>query len=80
MSTTRRTHAPAPAGEQGSHHWLLTLELPGRAALTQDGTWTPPAGMTRQDAYLAIRRSIAGEHPEMAHANTVFFSIEPNRL
>ncbi|MFF4011451.1 hypothetical protein [Streptomyces sp. NPDC001717] len=68
------------AAEQGSHMWVMTLEKPGRGMTTQYGTWTPPAGATRHDVFAALRGHIVAEHPEMASANTIFFSLEPNRL
>lgn len=79
--TTPNTQSttPAPAA-QGTHFWVMTLELPGLAAMTKNGTYTPPAGTTRYDAYQAIRRHVTAEHPEMAHANTMFFALEPNRF
>ncbi|MFD3870373.1 hypothetical protein [Streptomyces sp. NPDC058623] len=74
-----QTTIPAPAA-QGSHFWVLTLELPGRAAMTQNGTYTPPVGMTRYDAHQAIRQYVIADHPEMARATTVFFALESNQL
>ncbi|WP_327300783.1 hypothetical protein [Streptomyces goshikiensis] len=74
-----QTTTPAPAA-QGSHFWVLTLELPGRAAMTQSGAYTPPAGMTRNDVYLALRQHVTADHPEMARATTMFFALEPNQL
>ncbi|MGW5396251.1 hypothetical protein [Streptomyces sp. NPDC003952] len=74
-----QTATPAPAA-QGTHFWVLTLELPGLAAMTQNGTYTPPAGTTRYDAYQAIRRHVTSEHPEMDRANTMLFALEPNQL
>lgn len=65
---------------QGSHMWVLTLEMPGRGMSTQYGTWTPPAGATRYDVFVALRGHIVAQLPEMASANTVFFSLEPNKL
>ncbi|MFE9802759.1 hypothetical protein ACFYP6_28450 [Streptomyces goshikiensis] len=79
--TTQNAQTPAAAStSQGSHHWVLTLELPGRAAMTQSGTYTPPAGTTRYDAYQALRRYVAADHPEMSRANVMFFTLEPNQL
>ncbi|WP_329101953.1 hypothetical protein [Streptomyces sp. NBC_01439] len=77
-STTATTAAPAAA--QGSHMWVLTLEIPGRGMSTQYGTWTPPADATRYDVFVALRGHLVTQHPEMGSANTVFFSLEPNRL
>ncbi|MFE9791343.1 hypothetical protein ACFYRL_06345 [Streptomyces goshikiensis] len=74
-----QTTTPASTS-QGSHHWVLTLELPGRAAMTQNGTYTPPPGTTRYDAYLVLRQHVLADHPEMSRANTMFFALEPNRL
>ncbi|MEU6979591.1 hypothetical protein [Streptomyces sp. NPDC046371] len=78
--TTTAQPEPSAAAPQGSHHWVMTLEIPGRACLTESHTWTPPAGFTRYDAYLTIRSSLVDAHPEMARANVVFFSITPNAL
>ncbi|KIZ13701.1 hypothetical protein [Streptomyces natalensis] len=68
------------AKTQGSHHWVMTVELPGRAMQTLYGTWTPPQGTTRHDVFLDIKAEIAAEDPDMARANVVFFSLEPNQL
>lgn len=65
---------------QGSHHWIMTLELPGRAMNTVSNTWTPGQGDTRQDVFETIRSAIVQQSPEMARANVVFFSLEPNQL
>lgn len=77
--TTAPTATPAVAA-QGSHHWVLTLELPGRASMTQYGTYTPPAGTTRYDAFQTLRHHVTADHPEMARATTIFFALEPNQL
>ncbi|WP_328386792.1 hypothetical protein OHS81_24340 [Streptomyces sp. NBC_00400] len=76
---TSQTTAPS-AQQQGSHHWVMTLELPGRAMNTLYGTWTPPEGATRHDVFMAIKTDIGREAPEMTRANVVFFSLEPNQL
>ncbi|MEU8777515.1 hypothetical protein [Streptomyces sp. NPDC048606] len=77
---TSQTSTTTPAAAQGSHMWVLTLEMPGRGMSTQYGTWTPPADSTRYDVFVALRGHIVSQHPEMASANCVFFSLEPNRL
>jgi len=76
---TQQTTTPT-APEQGTHHWILTVDLPGRTSLTANGTWTPPAGWTRSDVFNAIKQDMAQRHPELATANVVFFSLEPNQL
>ncbi|UQX00905.1 hypothetical protein [Streptomyces sp. RerS4] len=81
--TSKTSSTPATgtsAASQGSHMWVLTLEMPGRAMTTQYGTWTPPAGSSRFDVFMAIRGHVAAQQPEMAGANTIFFSLEPNQL
>ncbi|MCX5304695.1 MULTISPECIES: hypothetical protein [Streptomyces] len=83
MTSTTSTSASdtaAPAAAQGSHMWVLTLDLPGRTMATRCGTSTPAVGATRYDVFLAIRSLLVADNPEMASANTVFFSLEPNRL
>lgn len=66
--------------QQGTYHWVMTVELPGRAMETLYGTYTPPAGTTRHDVFLAIKNDIARQSPEMTRANVVFFAFEPNHL
>ncbi|GAA5615821.1 hypothetical protein CP981_11205 [Streptomyces platensis] len=66
--------------QQGTHHWVITVELPGRAMQTLYGTYTPPAGATRHDVFLAIKNDLAQQSPEMARANVVFFALELNQL
>jgi hypothetical protein len=81
-SQTEQTTVPGVA-EQGSHHFLITLQRPtgsGFGTADWSGTWTPPPGTTRADGYARIRADIAAAHPEFAQANVVFFTLEPNRL
>ncbi|MFF9055366.1 hypothetical protein ACF09Z_29965 [Streptomyces erythrochromogenes] len=68
------------AAPQGSHQWILTLELPGRAAATEYGTWNPDPGATRHDVFVAVRRHVTRQFPELERATVVFFSFEPNQL
>ncbi|MFD8325210.1 hypothetical protein [Streptomyces lydicus] len=65
---------------QGSHQWIMTVEMPGQAMQTLYGTCTPDAGATRHDMFLDIKANLAEESPAMAHANVVFFSFERNTL
>ncbi|MFD6434290.1 hypothetical protein [Streptomyces venezuelae] len=65
---------------QGSHHWVMTLDIPGRLSVTATNTFTPPQGWTRQDAYTAIRDELARSNPDLARANVTFFALESNQL
>ncbi|MGW8558142.1 hypothetical protein [Streptomyces tubercidicus] len=78
--TTQTTQTPTQQAQQGTHHWVMTVELPGRAMQTHFSTYTPPAGATRHDVFLAIKNDIARQSPEMARAVVVFFSLERNQL
>ncbi|QGZ53343.1 hypothetical protein GPZ77_34500 (plasmid) [Streptomyces sp. QHH-9511] len=79
--TTTQPTSPAPAPpQQGSHHWVMTLELPGRATVTDSNTWTPAPGSTRYDAFVGIRKALTDKHPELINAVCVFFSLERNTL
>ncbi|MEU5543573.1 hypothetical protein AB0G85_14430 [Streptomyces sioyaensis] len=79
--TTQSAQTASPTVQpQGSHHWVMTVELPGRAMNTLYGTWTPPQGATRHDVFMAIKTDITQQSPEMARANVIFFSLEPNQL
>ncbi|MER7955168.1 hypothetical protein [Streptomyces sp. NPDC096030] len=77
---TSTTATPTPAAAQGSHMWVLTLQAPGRGMTTHYGTWTPPAGATRFDAFATLRGYVVAQHPDMASATTVFFSLKSNQL
>ncbi|GFH34316.1 hypothetical protein [Streptomyces pacificus] len=66
--------------QQGSHHYILTLDRPGRTGVTSHGTFTPLPGETRADAFSAIKEHVVQQHPDMAGAVTSFFAIEPNQL
>lgn len=73
------THAP----DQGTHHYILTLQVPFRSAVTVLGTWTgcvTPQGMTRADVYDQLRARIAEAHPDYAQGNVIFFALERNEL
>ncbi|MEU4798666.1 hypothetical protein [Streptomyces sp. NPDC023327] len=65
---------------QGSHHWVMTLEIPGRLTSTRSATFTPPQSWTRMDAFVAIKKELARSNPELAHANVMFFALESNQL
>ncbi|WP_371529541.1 hypothetical protein OG302_29485 [Streptomyces sp. NBC_01283] len=77
-----RTEQPTETAiqPQGSHHWVVTLEIPGRLTSTQSSTFTPPQGWTRRDAFAAIRDELARDNPDLARANVTFFALEPNQL
>ncbi|MFJ8211855.1 hypothetical protein [Streptomyces sp. NPDC096033] len=79
-SSTAPSVTDTQAAPQGSHMWVLTLGMPGGAQTTAGGTWTPPAGATRYDVFVALRNHVVARHPQMASANCVFFSLEPNQL
>ncbi|MET9436896.1 hypothetical protein [Streptomyces sp. NPDC006551] len=78
-TTAESTPAPTPAS-QGTHHWVMTLEHPKYGSASANGTWTPPAGYTRHDAFMTIRRDLTSRNPQLESANVVFFSIERNTL
>ncbi|WP_053627392.1 hypothetical protein [Streptomyces sp. XY511] len=80
MTTPNSHAAPDAAAPQGSHQWILTLELPGRAAATQYGTWNPVPGSTRHDVFVAIRQHVTGRFPELERATVAFFALESNQL
>ncbi|PWI15569.1 hypothetical protein DI272_16360 [Streptomyces sp. Act143] len=65
---------------QGTHHFVLTLEKPGQFSMTQEGTFTSPPGSTRQDAYVAIYRSVTEQDPHLRGASVGFLQLEPNQL
>ncbi|QNP67964.1 hypothetical protein [Streptomyces genisteinicus] len=78
---TAADFAPGPGSpRQGSHLWLLTLELPGRVMNTSRGTLTPPFGWTRYDVLLGLLEQIVAEQPELATAAVTAFVLEPNVL
>ncbi len=78
--TSTTATAAAPAAAQGSHMWVLTLEIPGRGMTTGHGTVTPPVGASRHDTFRTLLDHVVSQDPQMSSANCVFFSLEPNRL
>ncbi|MEU0719325.1 hypothetical protein [Streptomyces lavendulocolor] len=76
MSSTQTT-TTAPVH---THHYVLTLDMPGRCTGTWAGALTPGSGETRQSVYQWLRQQITTAHPQYADANVLFFSLEPNRL
>ncbi|WP_405501193.1 hypothetical protein OG501_20920 [Streptomyces niveus] len=65
---------------QGSHFFVLTVEKPGLASATSSGSYTPPPGATRLDAFNALYKNVTGSAPTLDRANVVFFSLEPNQI
>lgn len=83
MTTQTATPQHAPNTVPGTHHYILTLQVPAPGGLrvaTFSSTATPHAGCTRAEAYQAIYDSVVQAHPELAGGSTVFFSLEPNTL
>ncbi|MFH9870955.1 hypothetical protein ACH4NT_33385 [Streptomyces lydicus] len=79
--TTQTTQASYPTAKpQGSHHWVITLEKPGRVSGSWYGAYTPPTGATRHDVFKVLKSGIEAENPELAGATVVFFALEPNQL
>ncbi|MFJ2195266.1 hypothetical protein [Streptomyces violaceusniger] len=80
---TQQTTGPA-AQQQGSHHFILTLQMPqpdrGYVTATFAGTFTPRPGDTRADSYEVMREQITQAHPHLERANVLFFSLERNQL
>ncbi|QHY96702.1 hypothetical protein SSPS47_16470 [Streptomyces sp. S4.7] len=68
------------AQSQGSHFFVLTVEKPGLASATSSGSYTPPAGATRLDAFNTHYAELTGSAPALQRANVVFFSLEPNQV
>ncbi|MCX5394203.1 hypothetical protein [Streptomyces sp. NBC_00094] len=65
---------------QGTHHYVLTFDLPGEEVATWDGTVTPGTLDTRHDVYVFLRECAVAERPQFANASTVFFALERNTL
>ncbi|MGX2994528.1 hypothetical protein JNUCC64_09555 [Streptomyces sp. JNUCC 64] len=66
--------------QQGSHQYVLTLDLPGRAMSTWTGTLTPGTNDTRHDVYRWLRDQITADNPTFTTGTVTFFSLEPNQL
>ncbi|WNM29538.1 hypothetical protein RKE30_03580 [Streptomyces sp. Li-HN-5-11] len=79
--TTQTASADSSAQQaRGTHHFVITLEKPGLFSVTQEGTFTPPPGSTRQDAYRLIYRAVCDQDPDFPGASVGFFTLEPNQL
>ncbi|MFE5828982.1 hypothetical protein ACFQ8W_01715 [Streptomyces sp. NPDC056508] len=80
MDTQTTQPATPNTTTQGTHMYVLTLNLPARAAVTVDGTVTPDPGATRHDLYRDIKARTIKTHPDMAYGVVTFFSLQPNTL
>lgn len=67
-----------PLHEQGTHHWLLTLDGIG----SRSGTCTPLPGESRYDLYLRIRAQVLDEAglADGPVPVTLFFDVQDNPL
>jgi len=67
-----------PLHEQGTHHWLLTLDGIG----SRSGTCTPNPGETRYDLYLRIRAEVLDAEglADRTTPATIDFDVQPNTL
>jgi hypothetical protein len=67
-----------PLHDQGTHHWLLTLDGLG----SRSGTCTPLPGESRYGLYLRIRATVLDtEHlADELTPVTMFFDVQPNML
>lgn len=66
--------------EQGTHFYIMTLNLPGYAEITGAGTITPEEGQTEFDLYRAIRDGFVQDHPRLENADTLFWVLKPNQI
>ncbi|GHJ27819.1 hypothetical protein TPA0910_22520 [Streptomyces hygroscopicus subsp. sporocinereus] len=83
MTTQAQQTTSPSAQQQGSHHFVLTLQKPhgqGFVTATFANTITPLPGDTRAHIYEALCKGVAQANPELADANVLFFSLEPNQL
>ncbi|WP_263168139.1 hypothetical protein [Streptomyces sp. SCSIO ZS0520] len=79
MNSTEQT-SNRPAALEGTHHWIITVEQPGRASLTIDGSCTPGLGATRRDVFRDVKAFAESKHPDLRGANVVFFALESNQI
>ncbi|MGW3442010.1 hypothetical protein [Streptomyces sp. NPDC001076] len=77
---TTQTAADSTVQAQGTHHWILTLEKPGRFSMTQEGTFTPSPGSTRQDVYHFIYQAVTEQDANLRGASVGYFELAPNQL
>lgn len=65
------------------YHFVITATWPERnsaaAIRTEDGVLNVPSGATRQDIYRAAREHLYRQGVPR-HANTLFYTAEPNRI
>ncbi|MFE4912472.1 hypothetical protein ACFRCX_13110 [Streptomyces sp. NPDC056652] len=66
--------------QQGTHFYVMTLEVPGVMTAMRTGTYTPAPGATRNDAFNELYELITGSSRDLYRANVVFFTMERNEL
>lgn len=63
--------------------WLITLQIPiggGMRTFTTNGIYGAAPGATRTSIYQSIRAHLTEQNPDLANANVLFFSLEPDQL
>lgn len=83
MSTHTQQPVTPPAADQGTHFYMLALQIPtptGFRTSSFSGTCTPGPGATRYDVYLDLRDEYARRYPECATAPAIHYDIQPNQL
>lgn len=80
MSTQTDQQTAPNTTSQGTHMYVLTMDLPGRSTVTVDGTITPDTGATRHDVYRDIKARTVRNYPEMARGIVTLFDLQPNAL
>jgi hypothetical protein len=68
---------------QGTHFWFLTMQTPNAAGYylsSYQGTFTPPAGATRLDAFNEVRQLVERNDPPSRGGTVLAFDIQPNQI
>jgi hypothetical protein len=70
--------------QQGTHFYVMTVRKALGSGLSAENTisghMTPPSDWTRGDFYQALYADMIAQHPQLAGAATLFFTVDRNQL
>ncbi|MFG2970812.1 hypothetical protein ACGFZS_46840 [Streptomyces sp. NPDC048288] len=84
MTVTQEQAVSTADQQQGSHFYAMTVAKALRPGVSADycisGTTTPPANWTRGDFFQWVYDGILRQHPELAGASVMYFTVDRNQL
>lgn len=65
---------------QGTHFYLITLDVPGEESATLGGTLTPGSEDTELDIYELVKNAAADKYRMPRNSIVLFWVLKPNQI